>query len=157
MTNSLHFSILAKRLLLESKGKLFPHPVGAFCTMPNHPKCKIITKINLFGTPAKTISKSMILLWEFVSPYPRGASMHLAPLPPPRQCRCASCPMCTLWLCHVGEMALPCSATALVWHWHCHGTAMALPWQCHGTVVGLQGQYGMAVPFPCYGTATAEP
>ena len=27
-----------KILLLKSMGKLFPHPVGVFCTMPNPPK-----------------------------------------------------------------------------------------------------------------------
>ena len=45
-TNSLHFSILAKILLLKSMGKLFPHPVGVFCTIPNLLKSHIIQKID---------------------------------------------------------------------------------------------------------------
>ena len=42
--NSLHFSILAKQILLKSMGKFFPHPVGVFRIIPNPPKGRIIPK-----------------------------------------------------------------------------------------------------------------
>ena len=69
--NSWHFSIFYKQiLLLESGSKLFPLLVGVFRTIPNHTLCQIITQIIFSGIPAKTISKSMKLLRELVSPYP---------------------------------------------------------------------------------------
>ena len=46
--NSLHFSILAKKILLKSMGKLFPHPVGVFRTIPNPPKSRTMQKIDFW-------------------------------------------------------------------------------------------------------------
>ena len=41
-----HF--LKKTLLLKSMGKLFPHPVGVFRTIPNPPQSRIMQQIDLF-------------------------------------------------------------------------------------------------------------
>ena len=37
-----------KKLLLKSMGKLFPHPVGVFRTIPNRPKSRIMHKIDFW-------------------------------------------------------------------------------------------------------------
>ena len=44
-------------------GKSFPHPVGVFCTIPNHPNCHILPKIDVSGySPYLAISHNKIAI-----------------------------------------------------------------------------------------------
>jgi len=71
--SSLHFSILAKNIISQKYGQIVPTPRGSILHHTKPSQKPYNAKIVVGRKTAKTISKSMIMLLDFISPYPAMA------------------------------------------------------------------------------------